>query len=55
MIGMEGRVVKRLSPEGLVRINGELWAAKAESGSIDSGAEIIAIQQSGMKLTVRLK
>ena len=55
MIGTEGRVVSRLSPEGFVRIKGELWEAKAEEGSIDTGIDVIVVKQSGMLLIVNRK
>lgn len=55
MIGIEGQVVSQLAPEGFVRIRGELWNARAENGSIDVGADVIVVRQSGLKLVVRRK
>lgn len=55
MVGTAGRVVNRLNPEGLVRIGSELWQAKAESGTIDAGTDIIVNGQRGLKLVVRQK
>jgi len=55
MVGMEGQVVSPLAPEGFVRIGGELWNARAENGSIDAGADVIVIRQSGLKVVVRRK
>jgi membrane-bound ClpP family serine protease len=55
MVGIEGQVVNRLAPEGFVRIGGELWNARAENGSIDVGADVIVVRQSGLKVMVRRK
>jgi membrane-bound ClpP family serine protease len=55
MVGIEGQVVSRLAPEGFVRIGGELWNARAENGSIDVGADVIVVRQSGLKVVVRRK
>jgi len=55
MVGIEGRVVSRLAPECFVRIGGELWNARAENGSIDVGADVIVVRQSGLKVVVRRK
>ena len=52
MVGGRGVVVSPLSPVGLVRVKNELWAAKTESGSIDSGEEILVVGQKRMRLTV---
>ncbi len=55
MVGVEGRVVSRLAPNGFVRIQGELWESRAESGMIDAGTDIIVVDQYGLKLVVRRK
>lgn len=55
MVGVEGQVVSRLAPEGLVRIEGELWNARSENGPIDAGIDVIVISQRGLKVVVRLK
>lgn len=53
MLGGRGKVVRRLAPEGLVRIKGELWVAKSAGKQIDVGKEIIVVEQDGLKLVVR--
>lgn len=53
MVGSKGMVARRLEPEGMVRINGELWQARSAGGSIDSGEEVIVVGQEGLKLIVR--
>ncbi len=53
MIGSKGKVVSPLAPEGLVRIKGELWIAKSDSGDMESGGEVIVVAQDRLKLVVR--
>ncbi len=55
MVGIEGQVVSRLAPEGLVRIEGELWNARGENGPIDAGTDVVVVSQSGLKVVVRPK
>jgi membrane-bound ClpP family serine protease len=52
MVGSRGEVVSSLSPVGLVRVQSELWVAKAKSDRIDSGEEIVVVGQERMRLTV---
>lgn len=52
MLGMRGRVVKRLDPEGMVRIKGELWKAKSAGRKIGTGEEVTVVGQKGLKLIV---
>ncbi len=53
MVGTRGRVVRALSPVGMVKIMGELWEGRAESGIIEAGTNICVIAQIGLKLVVR--
>jgi membrane-bound ClpP family serine protease len=53
MVGMEGRVAAALNPEGLVKIDGELWSARAEKGYLEAGETIIVITQRDLLLIVR--
>ena len=55
MVCLEGQVVSRLAPEGTVKIEGELWTARAENGTIDVGTEVIVVRQNGLKVVVRPK
>jgi len=55
MIGTKGKVVSPLAPEGLVKIKGELWIARLASGEMESGGEIIVVEQDRLKLVVRAK
>ena len=53
VVGSPGTVVSPLAPEGLVRVGGELWVAKASSGQIEVGEEVIVVTQDRTRLTVR--
>jgi membrane protein implicated in regulation of membrane protease activity len=55
IIGRQGKVVQPLQPDGLVRIGGELWRAKAIDGDIDSGREVTAVERKGTVLIVQPK
>lgn len=53
MIGTKGEVVSPLTPEGLVRIKGELWVARSATGEMEPGGEVIVVGQERLKLVVR--
>ena len=53
MVGALGRVVSRLSPEGLVKIRGELWKASSAGGDIEAGESIVVVGERGLKLVVQ--
>jgi membrane-bound ClpP family serine protease len=53
MVGAVGKVVGALTPEGMVKIRGELWGAISEEGEITAGEGIIVIGEKGLKLLVR--
>jgi membrane-bound ClpP family serine protease len=44
-----------LAPDGFVTMNGEIWAAEAEEGEIESGDSVIITQTEGLRLKVRKK
>ena len=52
MIGSQGRVTSSLSPEGMVRIKSELWAAKSNEGNVAVGEEVEVVDEDGLKLLV---
>ncbi|HEY97197.1 MAG TPA: hypothetical protein G4O16_03340 [Dehalococcoidia bacterium] len=52
MVGTRGRVTSRLSPEGMVRINGELWVARSSHDDINIGDEVEVVGEDGLKLLV---
>ncbi len=53
MLGSRGKAVSPLTPDGFVRIKGELWEAKSDSGRIGVGEEAVVTGQDGLKLVVR--
>jgi membrane protein implicated in regulation of membrane protease activity len=53
MVGVKGRVIKRLAPSGVIQIEGELWEAKVTSGTVEAGTEVLVTGQKGLKLEVR--
>jgi len=52
LVGMVGKVIEPLSPEGKVFLAGELWFAGADE-PIEAGAKIIVKEVEGMRLLVR--
>lgn len=54
LIGKEALVVKTLTPEGLVRVEGEIWRAVAES-NFEIGEKLLIIGKTGMQLKVGKK
>lgn len=53
LIGLEAETVNNLSPEGLVRVNGELWTARtAGSDSVTAGSRIRITGAEGLVLIV---
>ncbi len=53
MVGLRGIVVRRLGPEGMVRVMGETWQATAEAGPIEAGAWVLITGEDRLKLIVR--
>ena len=53
MVGTKGTVVNPLAPEGLIRARGELWIAKSTSGEMETGEEVVVVEQERLKLVVR--
>ena len=52
MVGTKGKVMNALVPNGQVRIKDELWDARSSGETIEAGAEVIVVEQDGLKLTV---
>jgi membrane-bound ClpP family serine protease len=55
MIGTIGRTETDLTPEGMIKIDGELWEARSLEGSIETNAEVTVVSQDNLKLAVRRK
>jgi len=53
MVGAKGKAADNLTPQGMVKIRGELWGAVSEEGNIAAGEGIIVTGENGLKLIVR--
>jgi membrane-bound serine protease (ClpP class) len=51
LVGSTGMVISPLTPEGLVKLHGEIWQAMAD-GKIEKGEKIIVRQIEGLMLKV---
>lgn len=51
LVGLTGVALAALGPEGQVRVNGEIWRARCESGC-EAGAEIVVRAVDGLTLEV---
>ena len=56
MLGLEGRVVRPLDPEGTILVSSERWKARADNGgeSIPEDARVEVVGIEGWTLAVRL-
>jgi len=52
MAGLKGIVVKDVNPEGMVKVNGELWKARSTE-PVETGREVEVVSRQGMTLTIR--
>jgi membrane-bound ClpP family serine protease len=52
VVGETGRVVNPLTPDGVIKIKGELWEAKSDGGNIGAGEDVMVVEQDGLKVTV---
>lgn len=50
--GAEGVAVSDLSPEGVVRVNGEQWSAVSANGTALAGSRVQVIRAGGVRLEV---
>jgi membrane-bound ClpP family serine protease len=53
MSGCKGKVVKSLSPEGMIKIDGELWKARTNESPIGVNEEVEVLSQNRLILTVK--
>ena len=53
IVGRRGLAITRLDPEGQVKVEGEIWRARATNGPIDEGTNIEIIARQGLTLSVR--
>jgi len=47
-----GKVVNPLTPDGVIKIKGELWEAKSAGDHIGAGENVMVVEQDGLKVTV---
>ena len=55
MIGLRGKVVTPLAPDGVVKVRGELWKASCRNDNIGSQEEVIVVRVDGLRLLVERK
>jgi len=55
MIGLEGRVIKTLTPVGTVIVGGEYWRSKSVNGNIGVGESVKIVGVDGLTLKVKRK
>ena len=55
LIGRVAEVTAPMEPKGMVRIEGEQWAAVLEKGKAEPGEEVIITKVEGLKLRVAKK
>ena len=53
MIGLVGKVVKPLAPNGVIRIHGELWNASCRDGRVAVDEDVVVTAVEGLKLVVK--
>jgi membrane-bound ClpP family serine protease len=53
MVGLKGKVVKPLDPEGVVRVRGELWKATVADNHAKKGKRVEVIGLDGLRLLVK--
>jgi membrane-bound ClpP family serine protease len=51
-VGADGVAVGDLSPNGIVRVNGENWSAVALNGDVPAGSPVEVLRVSGVRLEV---
>jgi len=52
LVGRTAMVVEDLSPEGLVKLDGELWRARCLNGTARRGEKVMVVKVDGTKLLV---
>jgi len=52
MTGATGEVIEILDPSGIVKLNGEIWAAESVSGTIAKGEKVKVRERKSLKLFV---
>ena len=55
MIGLQGKVVTPLTPEGVIKVRGELWKASCTDDSIGTEEAVVVVGIEGLRLLVNRK
>jgi membrane-bound serine protease (ClpP class) len=55
IVGDEGRVTRRLAPEGYVKVKGVLWKAICDETELEIGDEVVVVGIGGLRLVVSPK
>ncbi|MFO7773984.1 MAG: NfeD family protein [Dehalococcoidia bacterium] len=55
MVGLTGKSMTSLNPEGLVRVQGEIWQAVCRGGAVAEGAEVVIEDLRDLTLVVRTR
>ena len=55
IVGNEGKVTKRLAPEGYVKVKGVLWKAICEEADLEVGDDVVVVGIEGLRLIVSPK
>jgi membrane-bound serine protease (ClpP class) len=53
LVGEVGHAFTALTPDGQVRLHGEIWNATAETGTIPAGATVSVVRLEGLRVTVK--
>ena len=53
IIGNEGKVTRRLAPEGYVKVQGVLWKATCDGAELEVGDEVVVVGIERLKLIVK--
>jgi membrane-bound serine protease (ClpP class) len=54
-VGSKCKVIRRLEPEGIVGVKGEIWEAKSTHGNAEVGEKVFVLGNDGLKLIVSPK
>ncbi|NJE04472.1 NfeD family protein [Thermococcus sp. MV11] len=52
LVGREAVVVEELKPEGIVKLDGELWRAECVNGKARTGEKVVVVEVRGTKVLV---
>lgn len=55
IIGNDGKVTKRLAPEGYVKVRGVLWKATCVESELEVGDDVVVVDINGLRLIVSPK